>query len=166
VSEKGEHVEVIVPAQLCPESSQRLLSPQAYSQYHRLDSGHDQYGGNQSYLWMMLCDGNDKLHRFSCPIHPRHQLPVAISHPPISGLTDSTEAPLEQSAMYTVADESNQHLTTGVWVTEASISCDRCWLARLAMSPATVRQPRILVAAFLVNTQLRGLVQRQCVLRV
>jgi hypothetical protein len=74
--EDGTEVELLIHCNHVPKSEVRLLSPQHYCSYHGFDRVNNQYGGNGSYFWMNTNNDSD---RFSCPIEPRSNLPVALS---------------------------------------------------------------------------------------
>jgi hypothetical protein len=76
VQEDGSEKELLVHCHHVPSSSVRLLSPQAYCAYHGFDRGRDQFGGNSAYFWM---NTSNKTGRFSCPIEPRSNLPMALA---------------------------------------------------------------------------------------
>jgi hypothetical protein len=65
-----------VPTYLVPSSQQRLVSPQAFCQFHGFSNGVDHFGGNGNYFWMSL-DADSKI-RFRCPISPISNCPVAL----------------------------------------------------------------------------------------
>ena len=123
ITELGELVDVNVPAQLCPDSLQRLLSPQAYCQYHNLGGDVDHFGGNGFYWWLTVVDDRDKFHRFRCPIHPGSNLPVGLGRLPDSTACkcstsddalpsgEHTSQHCAQHCHLSVADEVNQNLT-------------------------------------------------------
>jgi hypothetical protein len=135
VQEDGSEKELLVHCHHVPSSSVRLLSPQAYCAYHGFDRGQDQFGGNSAYFWMNTSNNTG---RFSCPIEPRSNLPMALAKracrgglcPP--GAKAGSEAVWRQvyinqespsasscescgncpgSAHLTVAAETNQNLT-------------------------------------------------------
>jgi hypothetical protein len=80
----GAIFDLTCPAFLMPASSQRLLSPQQYAQFHSLlspdplsDTFGSLYGGTRSEFWFLH---ENKTNLIRIPIHPTANLPILLGH--------------------------------------------------------------------------------------
>jgi hypothetical protein len=101
ISENGEHIDLVVPYYHVPSSTVRLLSPQDFYQSQGFDRSKDQFAGNSNYFWMNC---NHTGTRFSCPIDPRSNLPIALAKIPCHGgcqpVTDIAAVPAPLSFLF------------------------------------------------------------------
>lgn len=113
ISDNGETNEIEVPAKWVPTATQRLISPQDYSAYHKFDRYEESYAGSSG-MFRLILDKEGK-HRFTCPIDPRTNLPLALckavpkDEPECRNCTDCDDC--KGFGLLSVLDETNQNLT-------------------------------------------------------
>src|SRR3569832_498422 len=97
-----EHV-VRSPAYFVPNTTQRLLSPQAYAQFQGWDGPDDCYAGNNKRMWLLLnsmntnSDGSKTLAKLEAPIAANDRIPYFTAWPlPKDETVESSSATKKQ----------------------------------------------------------------------
>ena len=133
VTEDGHPFEFMVPGYFSPSIRMRIVSPQDYCRYHKLDSRKIQFGGNADWMHLNLKDKEEKgkQPRVLSQIDSRTRLPFILGEPstwarPEIQATKTSSCGCHFNSVY---DPRNHNLSAA----QKALLLDHCRLGHISM---------------------------------